>query len=103
MLSGRKIGVFIEVVRAYDAWAVRPAVVALSVAGVVVAAGCGDELNTPVVADALTELEADGVFYEMDVFMERQGIRSGRIFADSAYTFYDSSVVHLWRMEMILS
>ncbi|MGD2070028.1 MAG: LPS export ABC transporter periplasmic protein LptC [Gemmatimonadota bacterium] len=63
---------------------------------------CDETPNTPVAAGALTELEADGIIYEMDDYLEADGIRSGRILADSAYVYNDSSVVQLFTMEMTL-
>ena len=63
---------------------------------------CGDAPSTPVADGALAEVDADGIIYEMDDYMEAEGIRSGRIRADSAYVYNDSSVVQLYGMEMTL-
>jgi LPS export ABC transporter protein LptC len=69
---------------------------------IVVVVGCEEAPNTTVADDALTELEADAVIYEMDDYLEKDGIRSGRVQADSAYLFNDSSVVKLWTLDMTL-
>lgn len=63
-------------------------------------AACGEPPHTPVADEALTEIEADGVIYGMDDYLEDEGVRSGRIRADSAYVYNDSSVVHLWDLDM---
>lgn len=75
----------------------------VAIAAIALAVGACDETpNTPVAAGALTELEADGIIYGMDDYLEADGIRSGRILADSAYVYNDSSVVQLFSMEMTL-
>lgn len=76
------------------------ALAAVAAAAVLVA--CDETPNTTIAAEALTELEADGVIYGMDDYMETEGIRSGRIKADSAHVFNDSSVIHLWNLDMVL-
>ena len=65
-------------------------------------AACGDEPSTPVADSELRALEADGIFYGMQTFLRQDGIRSGRVEADSAYQFTDSAKSYLWQMEMTL-
>lgn len=77
-------------------WPALAALVALA------AGACGDAPNTPVAAGDLAEIDADAVIYGMDDHLETDGIRSGRIQADSAYAFNDSSIVHLFGMNMKL-
>ncbi len=66
-------------------------------------AGCGDGPPTPVAGDELLEMQSDMVSYDMvTYFTDPRGIRSGRIEADSAYYFQDSTVVHLLGVEMTM-
>ena len=68
---------------------------------VVAAAGCGDGLPTPVADDGLLEMSADMISYDVVTYMTNaEGIRSGRIRADSAYYYLDSTVVHMRGVEM---
>jgi len=65
---------------------------------------CGGEPPTTVAGDQLLEMTADLVSYDMDTyFTNAQGIRTGRIQADSAYFFQDSTVVHMQGVEMTVS
>ena len=78
----------------------RAALAAATVVALASLAACADEPSTPVAAGGLAELEADAVIYEMDNYVEADGVRSARILADSAYAFNDSSVVKLWSVDM---
>jgi len=65
-------------------------------------AASADERSTAVADPELRALEADGIFYGMQTFLRQDGIRSGRVEADSAYQFTDSAKSYLWQMEMTL-
>ena len=62
---------------------------------------CGGDTDTPVAGQDLLEMQADMVTYDMDTyFTNAQGIRTGKITADSAFFFEDSTVVHMQGVEM---
>ena len=68
---------------------------------VVTAAGCSDGPPTPVAGEGLLEMAADIISYDVVTYMTNaEGIRSGRIRADSAYYYLDSTVVHMRGVEM---
>lgn len=56
---------------------------------------CSEDGDTPVVAEELTEIQADNVVYGMTQILTSEGIREGRITADTAFFFQDSAAVHL--------
>jgi len=64
-------------------------------------AGCGDGPRTPVASEDLLEMQADMVTYDMETyFTNAEGIRTGKIEADSAFSFQDSTVVHMRGVDM---
>lgn len=75
-------------------------VIAAGLAGL--AAACGEEPATTLAGQDLRALEADQIVYGMETFLRQNGIRSGRVEADSAYQFTDSAKSYLWQMEMEL-
>ena len=76
-------------------------VAAYALATLVAVAGCGDGPPTPVGGEGLLEMSADMVSYDVVTYMTNaEGIRSGRIRADSAYYYLDSTVVHMRGVEM---
>jgi len=78
-------------------------IVRASVAALAVTA-CGEEPATPVAGDALLEMSADMVSYEMETyFTNAQGIRTGKIEADTAFYFQDSTVVHMQGLQMTVN
>ena len=65
---------------------------------------CGDEPPTEVAPEEMLDMVADMVSYEMTTyFTNAEGIRTGKIDADSAYFFQDSTVVHMQGVEMTVS
>lgn len=76
----------------------RPSAAPLSL--LVLLAACQEPAGTNVADDALRELAADMVNYDMSTFVTAEGIRQAEIHADTAYFFRDSSVVHLLGVEM---
>ena len=76
-------------------------VVAYALPALVALAGCGDGPPTPVAGEGLLGMSADMVSYDVVTYMTNaEGIRSGRIRADSAYYYLDSTVVHRRGVEM---
>ena len=65
-----------------------------------VAAACGDASETPVTDAAILGMHSDIVTYNMVMYFTTDGVRTGRIEADSAYYFEDSTVVHMQGIEM---
>ncbi len=61
---------------------------------------CQQPLNTPVADSTLQEMEADNVIFGMTSYLSSTGVREGRVQADTAYMFADSSVVQLRQMEI---
>ena len=76
-----------------------PLVLALAAPGL---AACDDPVDTPVVQDAFTELDADAVMFGMEDFLTEDGVRSGLVRADTAYLYDDSSTVKMWGVDMTL-
>lgn len=65
-------------------------------------AACGEEGDTPVVAEDLARMDADNVVYGMTQVLTNEGIREGIVLADTAYFYRDSSAVHLRTLEMFI-
>lgn len=57
--------------------------------------GCEGGVGGPVAGTELTELPADYAVYGMTTFMTTNGVLQGRIMADTAYMFDDSTTVSL--------
>lgn len=64
--------------------------------------GCQAPTDTPLADEELMNLDADGVMYGMEDYITSNGIRSAVIRADTTYQFNDSSVVHMWGVDMTL-
>lgn len=62
---------------------------------------CGDEINTPVADEELQSMEADYVAFGMVSFVTANGIREGRVEADTAYIFEDTGVANLHQMNIV--
>lgn len=76
---------------------------AFSVLVVTLGAGaCTEDGDVPVVAEDLTQIDADNVVYGMTQILSREGVREALIEADTAYFFRDSTAVHLQGLEMTL-
>lgn len=66
-----------------------------------VAAACSQELNTPVADEELQSMEADYVAFGMVSFITANGVREGRVEADTAYVFEDTGLANLHQMEIV--
>jgi LPS export ABC transporter protein LptC len=65
---------------------------------------CGGESTTPEAPGELQGMVPDMISYDMDTyFTNAEGIRTGRIQADSAFYFQDSTVVHMQGVRMTVS
>lgn len=73
-----------------------------AILSVVLVAACGEEGETPVVAEDLARMDADNVIYGMEQVLTNDGIREGVVLADTAYFYRDSSAVHLRSLEMFI-
>lgn len=71
-------------------------------AAVVGMIACQDEPSNPVAEQAFQGVEADQVVYGMQSYLTTDGVRTGTVRSDSAYVFEDSSVNHLFGVEMEL-
>lgn len=68
---------------------------------VALAAACDDPTNAPVAPPELLELGADNVMYDMVSYMTLNGVREGRIEADTAYIYKDSAKADLRSMQVL--
>lgn len=66
-----------------------------------VAAACSEELNTPVADETLQSMESDYVAFGMVSFITANGVREGRVEADTAYVFEDTGLANLHQMEIV--
>lgn len=62
---------------------------------------CGDDLNTLVADEQLQSMEADYVAFGMVSFVTANGIREGRVEADTAYIFEDTGLANLHQMNIV--
>ncbi|MGB1842394.1 MAG: LPS export ABC transporter periplasmic protein LptC [Longimicrobiales bacterium] len=62
---------------------------------------CSSELSTPVANADLQSMEADYVAYGMISFLTNSGVREGRVEADTAYVFEESSTAMLRQMSIV--
>jgi LPS export ABC transporter protein LptC len=65
-------------------------------------AGCDEGMPTPVASPPLMETGADAVWTGLQHFISLNGIREGELFADTAFSYRDSSVYYLVNPELIL-
>ena len=68
---------------------------------VMTAAACGEELSTPVANADLQAMEADYVAYGMVSFVTAAGVREGRVEADTAYVYEQTSTAMLRQMSIV--
>lgn len=65
------------------------------------AAACEQPFTTRVADEELQSMEADNVIFGMTSYLTSSGVREGRIQADTAYMFADSSLAQLRNMEIV--
>jgi LPS export ABC transporter protein LptC len=63
---------------------------------------CGEENPTPVASPELMELGADQVMTRMETIITTSGVREGRIEADTAYLYNDSTTAILRNPTLVL-
>ncbi|MFP3947630.1 MAG: LPS export ABC transporter periplasmic protein LptC [Gemmatimonadota bacterium] len=87
-----------------DLWAgtIRVGAVGVGLLLLTVVGACGEEGDTPVVAEELARMDADNVVYGMTQVLTNEGIREGVVMADTAYFYRDSSAVHLRSLDMFI-
>lgn len=71
-----------------------------SLVGILGAAACQSESDMPVASEFAQGIDAPVVF-GMTSFITLNGVREGRVEADTAYTFQDSTKVDLRRMTVV--
>lgn len=65
------------------------------------AAACGKQPDTPVAAEAVQNIKASAVLYGMTSYLTKAGVRQGRVDADTAYTYGDSSDIYIVGMHVV--
>jgi LPS export ABC transporter protein LptC len=73
-----------------------------SVAAALAFCACGEENPTPVASPELMEMGADQVMTEMELFITTDGVREGRVQADTAFLFNDSTTAILRNPTLVL-
>ena len=66
------------------------------------AGACSDAPPTPVAATELQELGADAVIFGMSQYVTVEGVREALLYADTAYTFEDSTDVDVRSLRLTL-
>jgi len=84
----------------YDRHRGRMAFVLTAALGVAVG-GCEDPSHPSIADAALTEIEADNVIFGMTSFLTTNGVREGRVAADTAFIYTDSARVYLRVMKLV--
>jgi LPS export ABC transporter protein LptC len=69
----------------------------------VLLSACEEEAVRPVVAPELEAMKADVVTYGFEYMLTREGTREAVAFADEAYSYEDSTVVHLRKNVRLVS
>jgi LPS export ABC transporter protein LptC len=64
--------------------------------------GCEEENTTPTASPPLLETGADMVMTDIKLNITQENIRTGELFADTAFLFRDSSSYHLRQLELIM-
>ncbi len=64
-------------------------------------AACTREISTPLANSELQEMEADYVAYGMVSFITASGVREGRVEADTAYVYEETSNAILKQMKIV--
>lgn len=77
------------------------ALLAASLAAPLLVVACDSTTETPVASADVQGIQADLVHYGMVSFLTANGVREGRVEADTAYAFYDSASVKLVGMRII--
>jgi LPS export ABC transporter protein LptC len=67
----------------------------------VLAAACSRPVDTPVAAEAVQDIKASTIIYGMTSYLMTAGVRQGRVDADTAYTYNDSSDISLIGMHVV--
>lgn len=62
---------------------------------------CDPELSTPVADQTLQTMESDYVAFGMVSYLTQNGLRTGRIDADTAYVYEQTAIAVLKQMEII--
>ena len=62
---------------------------------------CSEPTATPVAEGGLLDMQADNVIYGMASYITKEGVREGRIEADTAYLFVDSTKYELRSMTIV--
>jgi len=78
-----------------------PVGMAGAVMAVALTAACDKPVDTPVAAEAVREIKADMVTYGMTSYLTVDGVRQGRVDADTAYLYNDSSEVSIVGMRVV--
>ena len=73
----------------------------LPVTSVWVGVACSNPQETPVADTTLQELSADNVIYGMSSYLTANGIREGRVEADTAYMYVDSAHIDLRALRIV--
>ncbi len=63
---------------------------------------CEDENTTPIASPPLLETGADMVMTDIRLNLTQENIRTGELFADTAFLFRDSAVYHLRDLELLM-
>jgi len=64
-------------------------------------AACNKPVDTPVAAESVQDIKADIVTYGMTSYVLANGVRQGRLDADTAYLYNDSSQVYIVGMHVV--
>ena len=102
-MKGKELGGGAAVEGMHAMWRRRlaPAGAAAVVMAVALTAGCNKPVDTPVAAEEVQEIKADMVTYGMTSYLTVDGVRQGRVDADTAYLYNDSSEVSIIGMHVI--
>jgi LPS export ABC transporter protein LptC len=63
---------------------------------------CSEDYSTPVGSPPLLETGADAVFVSLEHFITLNGVREGKLYADTAYLYSDSSLYVLTNPTLVL-
>jgi len=74
---------------------------ALTALAILGAPACSTEINTPLAGDDIQAMAADYVVFGMVSYITAEGVREGRVQADTAYIFEDTSSADLHQMQIV--
>ncbi len=77
------------------------ALITASLVGPLFVAACDGPTDTPVASQEMQEIQADVVTRGMVSYLTANGVREGRVEADTSYAYYDSATVKLVGMRVI--